>query len=337
MAYTHIDEEKTTHEYWYARWDGQRWQTTPIAPAGHAFHHNWDKTERCYSGGMAIDPEDTRQLYLSIPTIVGHTSQCDSSDPEAVGHASQRDSSDAPCEIWHYTLAPNGTIARKVPVTSHSAKSNARPYVIPSFTTPPNAPDHQSPNAPTSSRMRLTWMQGDYYYWMVNKWYPKGYPTAILCDAPMLSELENVGAAPSVSPLQEPPQSIEIPSGTDHQPLPLTPGKPLRLTLRPDTAHYAGVLFNATLPHPTSWQMPGVPLTYRINPDDQRPEVIVGDHIYRSQNRLLTSDAWAQHSTGTNGDSHPTKMTTVDLTLCYDGHTLTILRNGFVDQVIACP
>ena len=75
-------------------------------------------------------------------------------------------------------------------------------------------------------------------------------------------------------------------------------------------------------------------MVYSISPDDQRPVVTIGDRTFYSQNRLLNSDAWAQHSTGTNGDSHPTKLTSIDLTLCYDGHTLTILRDGFVDQVI---
>ena len=285
VAYTHIDEAKTSHEYWRACWDGRQWQTSVVAPAGHAFHQNWDKTERCYSGGMAIDPDDTKQLYLSIPTKDG---------------VFDRDGTN---EIWHYTLADDGTVVNKEQVTRGSAKSNARPYVIPSS---------------ANSKMRLTWMQGDYYYWMVNKWYPKGYPTAIVCDVPMLAEFDK----------QTSLQSIEIPVGDVREPLVLTPGKHVRLTLRPDTANYTGMLFTAT---PADGQRS---MVYSITPDDQRPVVTIGDRTFYSQNRLLNSDAWAQHSTGTNGDSHPTKLNTIDLTLCYDGHTLTILRDGFVDQVI---
>ena len=291
VAYTHINEAKTTHEYWLARWDGQQWQTSAVAPAGHAFHQNWDKTERCYSGGMAIDPDDTRQLYLSIPTKDG-----------AFDH-------DGTNEIWHYTLAADGTVSNKEQVTRGSTKSNARPYVIPGS---------------AGSKLRLTWMQGDYYYWMVNKWYPKGYPTAIMCDA----------QHPMVTTPTTP--SIKLPN----TPLVLTPEEPVTLTLHPDTANYAGVLFTATVqgdlqsPHRSFGEGSGVGFTYSISPDDQRPVVTIGDRTFRSQNRLLSSDAWAQHSTGTNGDSHPTKLATVTLTLCYDGRTLTILRDGYVDQVI---
>ena len=330
VAYTHIDEEKTSHEYWYARWDGRQWQTSVIAPAGHAFHQNWGKTERCYSGGMAIDPDDTKQLYLSMP-VVAHASQRGSSltiaDNPSVAHFDR----DGVYEIWHYTLADDGSVSNKEQVTRGSAKGNARPYVIPGS---------------ANSKMRLTWMQGDYYYWMVNKWYPKGYPTAIVCDVPMLAEFDK----------QTSLQSIDIPLGDVREPLVLTPGKPVRLTLHPDTANYAGVLFTATLVDSQHSMVNGQrsmvngqrsmvngqrsmvngqrSMVYSISPDDQRPVVTIGDRTFYSQNRLLNSDAWAQHSTGTNGDSHPTKLTSIDLTLCYDGHTLTILRDGFVDQVI---
>ena len=221
VAYTHIDEAKTSHEYWYARWNGQQWQTSVIAPAGHAFHQNWDKTERCYSGGMAIDTDDTKQLYLSMP-VVAHASQRGSSltiaDNPSVAHFDR----DGVYEIWHYTLADDGSVSNKEQVTRGSAKGNARPYVIPGS---------------ANSKMRLTWMQGDYYYWMVNKWYPKGYPTAIVCDVPMLAEFDK----------QTSLQSIDIPLGDVREPLVLTPGKPVRLTLHPDTANYARVLFTATL------------------------------------------------------------------------------------------
>ena len=300
VAYTHIDEAKTTHEYWYARWDGQQWQTSAVAPAGHAFHLNWNKTERCYSGGMAIDPDDTRQLYLSIPTKDG------TFDRDGVN------------EIWHYTLAADGTVSNKEQVTRGSEKGNARPYIIPS-----KRPNNQTTERP---QMRLTWMQGDYYYWMVNKWYPKGYPTAIMCDAPTVEEFDKLNTLQVAERVGEAAKDIV-----------LTPGKPVTLTLRLDTANYSLFTLHFSLFTLHSSLFTGKPtklLTYSISPDDQRPVVTIGDRTFRSQNRLLSSDAWAQHSTGTNGDSHPTKLTTIRLTLCYDGRTLTILRDGYVDQVV---
>jgi hypothetical protein len=245
---------------------------------------------------------------------VGDTSKCCKDDAATLGSV-------AHYEIWHYTLANDDSVMSKKPITSGSAKGNARPYVIPSHPSLPKQPNDQSPKrpnhqSPKQPQMRLTWMQGDYYYWMVNKWYPKGYPTAIMCDAPMLSEFDK----------QESLQPIEIPSGDDSKSFVLTPGKPVRLTLHPDTANYSGILFTATLA-----DRDNVSLTYSISPDDQRPVITIGKQTIYSQNRLLNSDAWAQHSTGTNGDSHPTKLTSIDLTLYYDGHTLSILRDGYVD------
>ena len=285
IAYPHIDNVKTSHVYWYARWTGSAWQNTRVQNGGHAFHQNWNSTERCYSGGMAIDPDNVNDLYLSIPTQDGGYNK------------------DGVYEIWKYTIGEDGQVAGSEQVTKNSEKNNMRPFILPGS---------------KNSKMRLVWMNGDYYYWMVNKWYPKGYPTAIVCDVPMLAEFDK----------QTSLQSIDIPLGDVREPLVLTPGKPVRLTLRPDTAIYAGVLFTATLVNGQR------SMVYSISPDDQRPVVTIGDRTFYSQNRLLNSDAWAQHSTGTNGDSHPTKLTSIDLTLCYDGHTLTILRDGFVDQVI---
>ncbi len=257
VAYTHIDDAKTSHEYWYARWTGATWEKTFISPAGHAFHQNWDKTERCYSGGMAIDPADTHQLYLSIPTKDG---------------AFDRDGT---YEIWRYTLADNGTVSSMEQVTHGSAKGNARPYVVPGS---------------EKSDIRLLWMQGDYFYWMVNKWYPQGYPTAIMSD----HDWKGTTLAEASTSLYQ--------------------GE-------------AQKAFTITLPD-------GQSLHYSVNPNDLRPEINIGSKTYRFQNRMLTSDNWALHSTGTNGDSHPTEPTAASLKLTYDGKRIIVFRDGFVDQVV---
>ena len=71
VAYPHIDDAKTSHVYWYARWNGSSWKNTWVQYGGHAFHQNWNSTEKCYSGGMALDPDNINDLYLSIPTTNG--------------------------------------------------------------------------------------------------------------------------------------------------------------------------------------------------------------------------------------------------------------------------
>lgn len=275
IAYPHIDNAKTTHVYWYARWTGSEWRNTWVQYGGHAFHQNWNSTELCYSGGQAIDPENINDLYLSIPTKNGVYDK------------------DGVYEIWKYTINDNGEVTGSEQITKNSAKNNIRPYIIPGS---------------KDSPMRLVWMNGDYYYWIVKQGYPLGYPTAVHCDYNWQEE-------PTVEP--DYPEESSSPS--------LGINQTVTLAFAMNAQKYEGTLF--TIDGDT-------PLTYRLRSEDQYPEVVWGDKTYRSQNRLLTSDDWATLSTGTSGDNHPTKLTTVVISLTYDGHTLTIYRNGLVDQVI---
>ena len=271
IAYPHIDNAKTSHVYWYARWNGTAWKNTWVQYAGHAFHQNWNNTERCYSGGMSIDPDNINDMYLSIPTKDGAYNK------------------DGVYEIWKYTIDDAGSVSGGVQITQNSPKNNARPFVIPG-----------SKNSP----MRVAWMQGDYYYWMVQKNYPKGYPTAIHSDYAWQEEL------------------TEEPEGLDHLPnITFGTDKTLSIGFAMNTSKYEGKLFKIGN------------MTYSLGTDNY-PVVTIGNETYKSQNRLLTSDNWATNSTGTSGDNHPTKLTTWVLTMTYDGHVLTLYRNGLVDQVI---
>jgi len=272
IAYPHIDDAKTTHQYLYARWTGSAWRRTKVAEGGHGFHQNWNSTERCYSGGMSLDPDNINDLYLSIPTKDG------AFDRNGV------------YEIWKYTINDEGQVSGSQQITYNSAKNNARPFVIPG-----------SKNSP----LRVAWMNGDYYYWMVQKNYPKGYPTDMRCDYAWEEELT--------------PEDGEAPR-TDCWCL--GKDKTLNLAFAMNASKYAGsTLFSLGN------------MTYSLDADNY-PVVKIGNGAYRSQNRLLTSDDWALYSTGTSGDNHPTKLTTWVLTLTYDGKVLTTYRNGLVDQVI---
>ena len=278
IAYPHIDNAKTAHVYWYARWTGSAWRNSWVQYGGHAFHQNWNSTELCYSGGMAIDPDNINDLYLSIPTTNGAYNK------------------DGVYEIWKYTIDDDGKVAGSEQITQGSKKNNVRPFVIPG-----------SKNSP----MRLAWMNGDYYYWMVKQGYPKGYPTGILCDYEWQE-----------APFEEKEDSIQpacICFGA---------GGTLNLSFAMNANKYEGMLFCVTNGEE------GKGLTYSIDGTDQRPVITINGTAYKSQNRLLTSDDWATQSTGTSGDNHPTKVSTWVLTLTYDGKTLTSYRNGLVDQVI---
>jgi hypothetical protein len=274
IAYPHIDDAKTGHFYWYARWNGSAWTNTKVANGGHAFHQNWKQTERCYSGGMSLDPDHINDLYLSIPTKEGQYNK------------------DGVYEIWKYTIDDEGQVTVSEQITQNSPKNNVRPFVIPGS---------------KDSPLRVGWMQGDYYYWMVNKNYPKGYPTALHCDYDWQEELT-------------PEPEILVPNCTCF-------GQDQSFTMgfKMNTEKYEGTLFTIDGEHP---------LVYTLNGTTQYPELIIDGKTYKSQNRLFTSDDWANSSTGTNGDNHPTKLTTWIFSMTYDGHTLTTYRNGFVDQVV---
>ena len=273
IAYPHIDDAKTSHEYWYARWNGSKWVNTRVQQAGHAFPQNWNQTERCYSGGMSLDPDNINDLYLSIPTKDGKYNK------------------DGVYEIWKYTIGDDGKVAGSTQITYNSPKNNARPFVIPG-----------SKNSP----LRVAWMQGDYYYWMVQKNYPKGYPTGIHSNYAWKEEL--------TPQLEYAPQKDKFCICKDN-------------TLSFVFIQGSGRKYKGTL------LSDGKGCTYAIG-DDYYPVFTIGGKTYKSQNRLLNSDNWASQSTGTSGDNHPTELPMWVLSMTYDGKVLTTYRNGLVDQVI---
>jgi len=137
VAMVRISNDKNTHHYYYAHWDGSAWTLTYLANGGGKFHSS--STEYCYSGGMTLDTEDVGTVYLSLPV-------------------------DGVWEIWKYVVDADGKVSDKEAITYGSEKNNVRPWVLPGS---------------KGQDLRLCWMSGDYYYWMVNKNYPKGYPTGL--------------------------------------------------------------------------------------------------------------------------------------------------------------
>ena len=271
IAYTHIDNAKTTHVYWYSRWTGSEWRNTWVQYGGHAFHQNWNSTELCYSGGMAVDPDNINDLYLSIPTTSGAYNK------------------DGVYEIWKYTINDDGTVGSSEQLTSNSSKNNVRPFIIPGS---------------SGSPMRLAWMNGDYYYWIVKNSFPLGFPTKVMADYTWEENYTTQQAGTD--------QTLE------------TPGT-ITVGIAMDATNYSGTIL-------TIGEGSGQ-LTYSLDSDDY-PVVTIGSTSYRSQNKLYTSDDWATKSSGTSGDNWPTKLTTWVLSMTYDGTTLTTYRNGLVDQVI---
>lgn len=145
IGLTRINGGKTEHDYYYAKWNGSAWKVSFVANGGGQFHLT-PGVEMCYSSGMAIDRDNPNIAYCGVP-VEGTYGKLH--------------------EIWKYTLGDDGTVLSKEAVTKNSKKANARPFVI---------------EGTQNSPLRLSWMNGDYYYWIVSNAYPKGYPTSIMSD-----------------------------------------------------------------------------------------------------------------------------------------------------------
>ena len=144
--------------------------------------------------------------------------------------------------------------------------------------------------------MRLMWMHGDYAYWIVKKGYPTGFPTAIHAH----------GTAPQAcTAVKQAKSSFTI---------------DIDVTLSAD--HYYGTLLTTQS------------FSYGLDKETVRPYVEIAGKRYYSTNVLYTSDNWATNCTGTHGDNWPTPHATLHVTFTYDGHRLTVYRDGLIDQVI---
>lgn len=104
--------------YYYARWTGTTWQRRFIAHAGRGIY----SAEDDYGGGMTLDPEDPRIVYIST----------NAANPFALG-----DTTNVPLapndryEIWRGFTANGGLTFTWSPVTENSYADNLRPIVPP--------------------------------------------------------------------------------------------------------------------------------------------------------------------------------------------------------------
>ncbi len=282
VAMVRISNDKNSHQYYYARWNGTSWRLTDLVNGGGRFHPS--NTEYCYSGGMALDEANINDIYLSVPTASATTGT-------------------KVYEIWKYTVDDNGKVTAKEQVTRNSEKNNVRPFVLPGS---------------ADSKLRLCWMHGDYYYWLVRTGYPQGYPTGINTDyqlpAPTLQDVapafEKVWNMPIASS-----EKVAIEAEGDDR-------FTLMLNWSIDHSHYGGTLM-------TMGNM-----EYALDAATMKPYVKIGDRTYWSQSILGTSDAWATQSSGTDGKWYLTKLGTWNATFTYDGKVLTVYREGWIDQKI---
>lgn len=145
IAMVRISPDKSSHDYYYARWDGKKWEKKFLANADGRFHQT-PRLELCYSAGMAIDPANPNEIYCSLPVEGRHGRKY---------------------EIVKYVLNDNLDIVSTEAITKDSKLNNVRPYIV---------------NDSEGTPLRLAWMHGNYYDWIVSNSHPLGYNTAIHAD-----------------------------------------------------------------------------------------------------------------------------------------------------------
>ncbi len=275
IAMTRISKDKKSHNYYLATRRGGKWMKHFVAHGGGHFHQSPD-IEHCYSGGMAINPDNPYEVYCSVPVNGKHGRKY---------------------EIVRYRLDANGEIKEKEAVTSNSELNNSRPFYI---------------AGTGESALKMGWLNGDYYDWIVSAQRPKGYCTDVIVDFDGFESLP-YGTHKGAKQPTGMPEKFDI--NEDFL---------FAQTIKPDTASYGGLLFS----------IPSGP-SYWLDPVTMKPEIRYKKKAYKSTNRLATSDNWTKHPRGTNGRWYtPAKMTEFDLTLDYTDGVLSTYINGMLDQKV---
>lgn len=133
--------------YYYARWTGTAWEKHFIAHAGRPLY----RTEDHYAGGITVDPDDTRIVYLSTNAL----NPFDLSKANAFNVPLNPDDR---YEIWRGITHDGGATFLWSPVTQDSESDNLRPFV---------ANDH-------GHKRHLVWLHGRYTTFVDYKMYVLG-------------------------------------------------------------------------------------------------------------------------------------------------------------------
>ena len=295
IAMTRISDDKSSHDYFHAKWTGDNWRKTFLDNAGGHFHQSPD-IEKCYSGGMAIDKNNPNIIYGSVP-VEGKYGKV--------------------YELKKYTVAENGTLESVEQLTFDSQKNNARPYMISSSAgNVRHAPG--SKNLP--DRAGLVWMNGDYYDWIVSSVRPQGYPTAI--HTFMYLPQDKIDIKKDL--LLQKSYGKMTPERKEKIKVARSEAFTISLTLSLDHDAYYGEIIN------TGNFSYGI-----TPEEAPMPYVKTGTKTYTSTNLLGSSDAWKTKNRGTGGQWHtPEKLNNFNLTISYENGKLRTYINGLADQYI---
>ncbi|MBN1182518.1 MAG: BNR repeat-containing protein [Bacteroidales bacterium] len=296
IAMVQISQDKTTHNYYYVKWTGTEWRKTFLACGGGHFHQS-EGIELCYSGGMAIDDSNPNVVYCSVP-VYGISGLV--------------------YELIKYTISDKGIVTSTEQITTNSPLNNIRPYII-----------TNSGNNP----LKLVWMYGNYYDWIVSSTYPKGFSTAIHSNIPILVDSINLTRGlileedfnGSVSGTAHTSDGVLVLDKNTYAKLTAICSKSFSISLTPcfQEEAYEGVIFKAGN------------LVYGLNKTTLKPYITVGETTYNSTNLLGNSDIWQTKNRATGGIWWPPVMLKYfNLTITYEDDVLTVYRNGIIDQEI---
>ncbi len=296
IAMVKINDAKTSHDYYHATWTGSEWKKTFLSNGGGHFHQT-SGLELCYSGGMAIDDKDASNIYCSVP-VTGTNGKV--------------------YEIIKYTVV-NGTVTATEQITKNSKKNNIRPYII--------------TNSGNSS-LRLTWMHGDYYDWIVSVTRPKGYPTAIHCDFELPSDPVDLNNG--LVKNEDFTGTVEGSAYTDKGVLVSTKNTSGILPAESSSAFSVSTsVYIYEGDYNGNVLKIGDMISWGLDRSTIKPYVKIGDVLYNSTNLLGNSDIWQTASRGTGGNwPTATKLKFFNLTLTYDNGLLRTYINGLIDQSI---
>ena len=292
IAMVQISNDKSSHDYYHVKWTGNGWRKSFLTNAGGHFHQT-PGLELCYSGGMALDESDPNIVYCSAP-VNGDNGKV--------------------YEILKFTVDNDGKVSEPEHITRNSKKNNARPYLIPG-----------SKNSP----LRLSWMNGDYYDWIVSSSRPKGYPTAIHCDYDFPKEdsgIEKGLVSNTVFSADGSNGNSPAIFADDTYVMIETPElKEFSVSVSPYifNGSYAGTIFSSGN------------LSWNLDAETMKPYIKIDENKYYSTNLLGNSDVWQTKGRGTGGEWYtPTKFEYFNLTITYSDGVLRTYINGLADQYI---
>ncbi|MCH5186890.1 MAG: BNR-4 repeat-containing protein [Oscillospiraceae bacterium] len=292
IAMVKIDGSKKVHNYYYATYTGSGWNIFDLPdPSFNTFFHQTPATENCYSGGMSIDKADPHIVYASIPV------------DGAFGRI---------WEIVKWTLNDSYTdLADEEFITKDSMKDNARPYVS---------------NGSEEGDLRLTWFNGDYYYWIhSNQHGGLGYPVQMMTT----TELKELPVVNKFDGVDE--EIYGVGDGVTAT-APITAGKEFTISLellQSDMAAEGTLLKSGNLKIDLEKQTVDNTHNYAA----VAPKLTVGSVVEKSQN-LFSDSAWYFSLGGTGGTKGQSSLGWINYTITYDGSELVTYVNGLIDATM---